>query len=332
MWRRSSCPAAARWPSRASPLRGQGGPYTLRRRQRGGDVAAATEEPGGGAPSWTRVELEAPSGTDESDEEWSGTCAAALSDSGGLGLEQVHGAAPPRAIAWMPPGTSRAEVEAALVRGGAVATVAGITTVEDPGWVEAFNRSLKPVLVGRRFVVVPDGSPAPSGRLALAIAPGRAFGTGHHESTRLAIEILEEVVREGARVLDVGTGSGILAAASARLGAREVLGLDSDPEAVEVARENLAGLPERAVVRYAVASDLSLAGAGWDVAVANIQVDVILVLLPALAASVRAGGALVLSGLLGRDKDAVDAALAQLAAPAVWRQAGEWIAASAVRT
>ena len=294
-------------------------------------MAGATEGASALPRRWTRVELEAPPGADADDGEWSGTCAAALAEAGGLGIEQVEAGPRLRAIAWMPAGTSRGELEQALLRGGAAASVVSVSEVEDPGWVETFNRSLKPVRVGRRFVIIPDGSPAPEGRLGLAIAPGRAFGTGHHESTRLALEMLEEVVMPGARVLDVGTGSGILAAASARLGAREVLGLDNDPEAVEVARENLEALPERGVVRYAVASDLRDAGGGWDVVAANIQADVILALVPALAASLRPGGTLVLAGLLVRDQASIAEALVAFMASATWRREGEWIAAKAIR-
>ncbi len=109
-------------------------------------------------------------------------------------------------------------------------------------WVARTQDSFPPVLVGERFFLVPpwNSNPAPPGRFRLEINPGLACGTGWHPCTRLCLRALEQYVRPGARVLDVGTGSGILSVAAGLLGASLVVGCDIDPEAVFVARERLA--------------------------------------------------------------------------------------------
>ena len=133
------------------------------------------------------------------------------------------------------------------------------------------------------------------------------FGTGRHPATRLALILLEEHVRPGDRVLDLGTGSGILAAAAARLGAGEVLALDTDAAAVAVARETvslngLAGAVE--VVRGGIES----ASPPYEVVAANIFPSVLIELAPDLAAAVRRGGVLVASGsVAARAEGAADA-------------------------
>src|ERR1700738_1813831 len=95
---------------------------------------------------------------------------------------------------------------------------------------------LQPMTVGARFFLVPEwrDDPTPAGRFRIAVNPGQAFGTGVHETTRLCLEAIEEFVRPGSAVLDVGTGSGILARAAALLGAKRVYGCDVDPVAVEI--------------------------------------------------------------------------------------------------
>ena len=116
-------------------------------------------------------------------------------------------------------------------------------------WSETWKSFFKPLIVGKNIVIKPTWEPyePKPGQVLIEIDPGRAFGTGKHPSTALCLEILELILSESSRekmdsvtsVLDVGTGSGILGIAAARLGARRVLGLDLDPEALKVAEENL---------------------------------------------------------------------------------------------
>src|ERR1035438_3605168 len=111
---------------------------------------------------------------------------------------------------------------------------------EQRDWVAMSRANWEPLLVGERFFLVPEwrSDRAPEGRIRIVVNPGMAFGTGMHETTQLCLEALETYVSRGVRVLDVGTGSGILAHAAALLGAGRVWACDLDPEAVEIARGN----------------------------------------------------------------------------------------------
>ena len=117
-----------------------------------------------------------------------------------------------------------------------------IRELAEEDWAEAWKQQYHLLRVGRRIVIVPAWeayAPAP-GEVVIRLEPGMAFGTGLHPTTRLCLEALEAHLAPGCTVLDVGTGSGVLAIAAAKLGARSVLALDADPVAVSVARENVA--------------------------------------------------------------------------------------------
>src|SRR5579863_4484183 len=107
-------------------------------------------------------------------------------------------------------------------------------------WVAFAHEYLQPMEIGRRIFVCPEwrDDPTPQGRIRIVVNAGLAFGTGAHETTRLCLEAIERHLRPGMTVADVGTGSGILAEAAARLGAGKVYANDNDPEAIAVAREN----------------------------------------------------------------------------------------------
>jgi len=111
---------------------------------------------------------------------------------------------------------------------------------EQRDWVAMSRANWDPLLVGERFFLVPEwrSDTPPEGRFRIVVNPGMAFGTGMHETTQLCLEALETYVRSGMRVLDVGTGSGILAQAAVLLGAGPVWACDVDPDAVEIARGN----------------------------------------------------------------------------------------------
>src|SRR5205807_8503577 len=156
----------------------------------------------------------------------------------------------------------------------------GVTlrTVQDQDWESAWKQFFKPLRVGRRLVVKPSWEeylPRP-GDLVLELDPGMAFGTGAHPTTQLCLEVLEDVVRPGERVLDFGTGSGILALAAARLGAGEVVGLDVDPVAAAAADLNVTGNGLRGRVRIQGGDlDALPAGDSFDGIVANFLAGVI---------------------------------------------------------
>jgi ribosomal protein L11 methyltransferase len=184
----------------------------------------------------------------------------------------------------------------------------GVTVrfVQDEDWAEAWKAYFRPIRVGRSLVMKPSWETlaAAEGDRVIELDPGMAFGTGAHPTTQLCLALLEEHVAPGDRVLDLGTGSGILALAAARLGAREVRALDVDPVAVAAARENVAANDLAGVVRVEEGGVEAAAGSPYDLIVANILADVIRELAPVLACRVRSGGLLIASGIIaGRAAD-----------------------------
>jgi ribosomal protein L11 methyltransferase len=188
-------------------------------------------------------------------------------------------------------------------------------------WLDRYQQSLKPLFVGRSFVIAPDASliPRDSGRHALVIPQEQAFGTGSHQSTALCIELLEEVELRGKRALDVGSGSGILALAMLRLGARKVIAFDNDLDAFRPLRENRSRNGGDALSLFIGTID-ALAPAVFEVMTINILPEVIIPMLPAVRKRVR--GPLVLSGIL---KSARDEVVAAAGVPLVSeKEKGEW--------
>jgi ribosomal protein L11 methyltransferase len=168
---------------------------------------------------------------------------------------------------------------------------------EDP--FEAYRAASRPFQVGTRFWIdpgQPTNAPPPAGRIALRLPASRAFGTGGHESTRLALAALEEEPLEGESVLDVGTGSGVLALAAAALGARRAIGFDSDVQAVFVARENLSLHAFGDRVMLAACGPTAVMGR-FAVVVANLLPDELLPVRASLCARVEHGGRLIVSGI-----------------------------------
>jgi ribosomal protein L11 methyltransferase len=193
---------------------------------------------------------------------------------------------------------------------GAAATLA---PVADADWAAAWREHFRPIAVGRTLLVTPPWeTPAASDRVVLAIEPGRAFGTGHHGTTAGCLELLESLVaaERPARALDLGTGSGILAIAAARLGVPEVLACDTDPDAVAAAEGNAARNGVAGRVRAVVADVATLATAPAPLVLANLLAAAHRALAPRYRTLVGDGGALVLGGLLDAEADAVVRALA----------------------
>lgn len=196
-------------------------------------------------------------------------------------------------------------------------------------WAEGWKQYFKPRKLGRRLVVAPTWEEyTPSGdELVVRVDPGMAFGTGQHETTALCLQALEDVIerRPGARVLDVGTGSGILAIAAVLLGAASAHGTDNDPEATSAARENVEAnaLAGRVTIDE---RDLDALPADHDVVVANILAETLVALAPQLAPRVAAGGDLILSGILHHLAPKVVDAYRPLGFPSFEeRRQGEWV-------
>jgi ribosomal protein L11 methyltransferase len=205
---------------------------------------------------------------------------------------------------------------------GAAASRVAVARVDDEDWAEGWKRSFPPLEVGRRLRIrTPWSARRDSRRHDVEILPAMAFGTGHHASTRGCLLALEELVeREGALspVLDVGTGSGVLAIAAARLGASAVVAVDVDPVAVEAAVENVRRNDLEATVRPHRGSLETVTGR-YRLIVANLYASLLRELVAGLADHVEPRGWLIVSGLLEADRgDVREHALA-----AGWEPTGE---------
>lgn len=170
-------------------------------------------------------------------------------------------------------------------------------------WAETWRQGLRSMRVSRRITVAPtwEVPPEPDGGVLITLDPGVAFGTARHASTRCALRLLDTAVRPGADIADVGTGSGILAIAAARLGAGRVLAADDDPLACAAARDNVdANRVGDAVEIHQrrVSPDWLAANHPLDGVAANIESGMLTALLPGFAAALAPGGWLVVSGLL----------------------------------
>ena len=193
-------------------------------------------------------------------------------------------------------------------------------SLREEDWATSWQKYYQPIPVGKRVYIVPDwmrGEPVPDGRTPLYLNPGLTFGTGAHPTTQLCLELLEEVLQSGDKVLDLGCGSGILAIAALAMGASRAIGIDIDPKAADVAFENAAlnGVgPDRLSV-YAgdVLSDKKLAaklGQGQNrVVLANIVADVIIPLSAKAGEFMTPDGVFLTSGVIDGREDEVRAAL-----------------------
>ncbi len=246
---------------------------------------------------------------DVGDEEGSGLVMAALAD---FDVSAVSEEGP---RTWRAFFHASAERDRALL--ALPAQVMGLAAravdVPDDDWAARSQASLRAVRVGRIVVSPPWDVPATSATddgVVLVIQPSMGFGTGHHATTRLCLDALQQLPIGGASVLDVGSGSGVLALAARSLGAARVRGIDSDPDAVAAAQENVdlnvdLNGPREALLTFAVADIRQEASGPYDIVVANLTGGLILAVAELLAGQVRDGGWLVLSGIQTAERDAV---------------------------
>ncbi len=211
-----------------------------------------------------------------------------------------------------------------------------VRVVQEEDWSTAWKKFYKPLRIGRRVVLKPtwEEFQAKPNDIIIHLDPGMAFGTGMHPTTRLCIMALEELVQPGDPVLDLGTGSGVLAFVAAKLGSGAILGTDIDPIAVRVARENalLNDIDETQLTLLQESVPADRAGQ-FRIVVANILAEVLVNLFagaygnPPLAEPLQQDGYLVLSGILAEKIELVRAAAAEHGFQLLeTKQEGDWVA------
>ncbi len=182
-----------------------------------------------------------------------------------------------------------------------------VSTLPETNWEESWKDNYPPQEIGEKIVVLPYWLAGTEGdRLPVILDPGLTFGTGAHPSTQMVVETMEAVVRPGFRCLDLGSGSGILSIAALRLGAESAVGIDIDPKAEGIARENAAyngfGTPEFTALTGNVTEDRAvmeaLAAKEYDLVLVNIVADVIIGLAPVLPHFLTGASTLICSGIL----------------------------------
>ena len=181
--------------------------------------------------------------------------------------------------------------------------------VNEEDWANSWKQYYKPIKIGEKIVICPAWeryTPA-AGEIVIRMDPGMAFGTGTHETTRLVIRLLEKYTKAGQRMLDVGTGTGILAICASRLGAEICRAYDIDPTAVRVARENIkdSGLTNVTCDQSDLLKQVSLEGGQYDLVCANIVADIIIRMTPDVGKYMKDDAVLLASGIIAERCDDV---------------------------
>ncbi|MDP2834619.1 MAG: 50S ribosomal protein L11 methyltransferase [Pseudomonadota bacterium] len=207
-----------------------------------------------------------------------------------------------------------------------------VERVEDQDWVRLTQSQFEPIPISQRLWIVPSWHVAPDPEaITLVLDPGLAFGTGSHPTTRLCLQWLEAKLQGGEcgkpSVLDYGCGSGILAIAAVKLGAGTVVGVDVDSQAVTSSRDNA----ERNQVQASFHLPDTAPTGQFDVLVANILTNPLKALLPLLAARVKSGGRIALSGILAEQAEEVMALYGQAFTMRQWKEEEGWVCLEGVK-
>ncbi len=209
--------------------------------------------------------------------------------------------------------------------------------VEEADWAEAWKVHYHPIRLGRHILIRPiwvEMETTPED-VVISLDPGMAFGTGTHPTTQLCLEALEDYVKPGMQVFDLGCGSGILSIAAAKLGAASVLGVDIDTVAVTVALENIAanGVADKITIQEGSLESVLTSARRFDILLANILARVIIEMCKQpLGDVIRPGGVGIFSGIIADQADDVEAALRTVGLqPTARRQQGDWVVIEAQR-
>ena len=202
-------------------------------------------------------------------------------------------------------------------------------SVSDTDWKDVWKQYFKPFYASDHLVIKPTWesfNPLPGDRV-IEIDPGMAFGSGTHETTAMCLSLLEQNIAGGEEIIDVGTGSGILAIGAALLGAGHILAIDIDPDAVKVAAENVAANHVQDTVDVQQGNLLEKVDAVCDICVANIISDVIISFASPLMSHIRPGGLFICSGIVSLRADEVAQALLDAGYEILQKYTrGEWTA------
>jgi len=216
---------------------------------------------------------------------------------------------PNHMIAWIPANqfndVSREEVERILSNFGRDCFIKSELVQEPKNWNEEWEATIQPMQIGRFYVTPTWASETPPESLIpLYIDPKMAFGTGYHETTRIVLRMLPSVIKENDSVLDAGTGTGILAIAAIKLGAKDALGFDIDEWSFENATENIYLNKTEQAIAIRLGDEKQIPeNTQFDVVIANINKNILIDMAQHLHAAVKVGGKLILSGLLVLDED-----------------------------
>lgn len=206
---------------------------------------------------------------------------------------------------------SRLILENLLDENGVEYTVK-VEYINQEDWETGWKKYYHPIDIGSRLTVCPSWQETDSQRVIMRLDPGMAFGTGTHETTVLCLERLDSLIKGGERILDVGTGSGILGIAACLLGAGSVHGVDIDPTAVKVATENAALNDVEDKFSISI-GDLSQTASGkYDIVVANIVANAVMALSKDVPNLLKEGGTYLTSGIIAPRKDEVISCLENL--------------------
>jgi ribosomal protein L11 methyltransferase len=196
----------------------------------------------------------------------------------------------------------------------------------DADWNESWKKAFKPVDVGTRFTILPPWEQQTNDRIPLIIEPGMAFGTGHHETTRSCLVLMEKLAAlvKKERFLDVGTGTGLLAIAARMLGFKKVTGVDTDPLAMEAARKN--SELNRSEEIELIEGDIRCAAGTYDMIAANLISGTLAGIADEIAARLEPSGVVIMSGILRGQDDEVEAAAGKAGLRCIERlRDGKWV-------
>ena len=207
--------------------------------------------------------------------------------------------------------------------------------VNEQDWAESWKKYYHPIKLGK-ITIVPawERYDASEDEIILRMDPGMAFGTGTHETTRLVIEMMQKILTGNERVLDVGTGSGILAICASKLGAKSVAAYDIDPVAVRVARDNIEtdGATNITCDTSDLLASVDTTNGKYDVVLANIVADIIIRMLPDIDPYLADDGKIIMSGIISPRADEVRASIAENGLRIVAEmQENDWLAIMACR-